>query len=1091
MNTTPNSDSTPDKPSPDPAEKPTSQGPDAAVKSGKQEKPADEPKKQDDLPEREPLTPEFVEDEALRGDFMLRWAMVLLALLIGCTAISTTQTLVHVKSGQYTLDNFLPARTGIYSATADDRPWHNLSWLFDVMLAGVYALGGGIGLSIFKALIAAAIFWNIVHTNRKDVSTWWGTICAGLALIVAHRQLTARPEIVTLLGLAVTLRLLHRWREERQTKYLKGLAVVFLLWSNMDPGMFYGLAALVFYAVGETAGNWLGYSGLDNDTHRKHLWLAVGGCVAVTLLNPFGWHALLAPVVRYAAEYPALQDYYPLLGRVNYVQLQYFPVWQPQFWETLDPAAIAGLVLATAALISFVLNFRRLDFGDFVLWLAFVALACIATHEFAAAAVVSAVLATLNAQEWYQHTFRQTYSVETSELVFSRGGRAVTVLAMFGLAYLSISGLWGRLQTRTGIGLDPNLQGAIESFDEELKESFDDRPFNFVLWQGDVLVWTGKKPFIDSRLPLYAGTGEDDLIAVHKQCREQLMKAADPGSKGRAWKPTLDRFKITHVVPRLDTRIVKRDANYGLFFTLLQSTDWQLSRFGATSAVFYRTDRDDGEYRSFLNKDRTDFVKDAFRTSSKDPEVRIDWARGRTFTERWLSRPLDATPNSVERAQNYRVLMEAAGTGRFPRMESAIATDPASLIAAFAHLVIRNANAGLERSPQNADAFRYLGRAYYLLEQVEQNAVLQGPGALIARPGQNPSLTPYARVARRAVRQRRYRQAAAALQQALTISPDDVTTWQWLADTQAFNNKYDLAVTSYERCIELMDRQGDPSKFAQAQRDAYVQIKKRFQKVVNAVRKSVEQNTKDLGTDNESREKRYNAARYAEQSGCVLLAIETIEEDREMIDLDPEITYFYVGLLQQAGRARDASEQLDQLEPRLEDRPRTTAWRELEAFSALTRADYAKAERTWKLTAEELESQRFQEIMMTLPFTMRTPAALSRRRLPGLWVTEQTAGLASALHQIPFQIAIRKMQIALTQLETGHPQRAAEPFREMVNSAPDSPLRRLGGLYLNLLTGEKLPPQPAAKAAKKKTTMPPSPKPKTSVRPPVVAPKPR
>src|SRR6058998_1513492 len=42
------------------------------------------------LPEWEPLTPELVEDEAIRGDFMLRWAMVLLALLIGCRQIVET-----------------------------------------------------------------------------------------------------------------------------------------------------------------------------------------------------------------------------------------------------------------------------------------------------------------------------------------------------------------------------------------------------------------------------------------------------------------------------------------------------------------------------------------------------------------------------------------------------------------------------------------------------------------------------------------------------------------------------------------------------------------------------------------------------------------------------------------------------------------------------------------------------------------------------------------------------------------------------------------------------------------------------------------
>ncbi|HAW29396.1 MAG TPA: hypothetical protein DCY03_14950, partial [Planctomycetaceae bacterium] len=53
------------------------------------------------LPEWEPLTPELVEDEAIRGDFMLRWAAILLACLFAATYISDTETLVHVKTGQY------------------------------------------------------------------------------------------------------------------------------------------------------------------------------------------------------------------------------------------------------------------------------------------------------------------------------------------------------------------------------------------------------------------------------------------------------------------------------------------------------------------------------------------------------------------------------------------------------------------------------------------------------------------------------------------------------------------------------------------------------------------------------------------------------------------------------------------------------------------------------------------------------------------------------------------------------------------------------------------------------------------------------
>src|SRR6185369_9404755 len=88
------------------------------------------------VPEYEPLTPELVEEEAIRGDFVLKWAVVLLAFLLGSTRIGETPTLVHVKSGQYMASHgLLPPRTDVFSYTANEHAWVNLSWGFDLLAA--------------------------------------------------------------------------------------------------------------------------------------------------------------------------------------------------------------------------------------------------------------------------------------------------------------------------------------------------------------------------------------------------------------------------------------------------------------------------------------------------------------------------------------------------------------------------------------------------------------------------------------------------------------------------------------------------------------------------------------------------------------------------------------------------------------------------------------------------------------------------------------------------------------------------------------------------------------------------------------------
>ena len=90
-----------------------------------------------DLPEYEPLTPELVEEEALRADFMLRWAVVLLALMLGCTRVTETISLVRIRTGEYLAGHgWLPPRTDVFSYTALDHAWVNLGWLADLLLAG-------------------------------------------------------------------------------------------------------------------------------------------------------------------------------------------------------------------------------------------------------------------------------------------------------------------------------------------------------------------------------------------------------------------------------------------------------------------------------------------------------------------------------------------------------------------------------------------------------------------------------------------------------------------------------------------------------------------------------------------------------------------------------------------------------------------------------------------------------------------------------------------------------------------------------------------------------------------------------------------
>jgi hypothetical protein len=104
---------------------------------------SDERDLEDELPEEEPLTPEMVEEEAVRGDFMLRWAVVGLAVLMGFTQINDTKPLVLIQSGDYMrAHGLLPPRTDVFSLTMAEKPAPNVSWLFDHVVSLCWAMGG-------------------------------------------------------------------------------------------------------------------------------------------------------------------------------------------------------------------------------------------------------------------------------------------------------------------------------------------------------------------------------------------------------------------------------------------------------------------------------------------------------------------------------------------------------------------------------------------------------------------------------------------------------------------------------------------------------------------------------------------------------------------------------------------------------------------------------------------------------------------------------------------------------------------------------------------------------------------------------------
>ena len=961
------------------------------------------------LPEWEPLTPELVEDEAIRGDFVIRWAIVGLALLFGFAPITDTRTLVHLKSGQYMASHgFLPGVNDVFSYTASDRRWVNLSWMFDLVSAGIYSLAGGIGLSILQAVLAAVAFGLLANTYHREIRSWWGSVCAGLALLVCYPCFTVQPELITLVGIAAVLWLTLEAEESRQPRFLWMTVAVIWIWAQFDIRAFLGWMLLMSFALGETLRR-----GEDAASRRALAWRVALAAFAVCVIHPCLWETWLSPVRLFAMDYPALRQVFPKPGPV---ELAFFPITFPGFWTSINHGSIAAIVLFVATIVSLILNRERLHPGHVIAVLVFNLLGGIATHELSAASIVNCVVCTLNAQAWYRHRFGQVYSIQWRELLFSRGGRAVTVLCYFVLAWLVISGrIEGPAGRRTGMGFHENLQVQMDSYHQIVTEDgkprmLDDRPFHFVARQGDLLIWTGQKSFIDTRASLFAGSGERDLIGLHDRTRRAMQQKRTMVGSGEPdiWKATFAKYQLTHTIPRLSGPIPAPD--YISFGDLLSnSSDWALTDLTASAAVFYHVSNQPAA-NEYIAGRRIDFVKLAFQTATKAEETVRECARGATLSDSLFSLRRPRYPAGIQLAAHYLQLSGASGNIS-PQIRSACAL-----------LAVRSATEGLRDDSNSSDGYRMLGLAYQILDRIESNVMTQAGGRWFSSI--------------------RYNETLAALQQAALLSPDDSLARGDLFAMFERNQRGDLALDAIKHIKRI--RGPITAKSSEADRNQRTQLvnaELSLEETLSKIESHVQQQLQG-GAD------RFQTAATAYQAGAVLLAIRTLEEEPIYVEENPLAKNALGTWLIEAGRIQDGLNTLEQVS----SQRNIPGWRDAMATSVLVNANYAVAQQLWTEQLDEAVSGGTQRLLQSLPFVTLSPGWMGSEQYPFTHV----AAADEMVGRFRAETAGLKFQIAQIQLEQGDVAGAKASLQSIMETQPTSPIRPLVKFYLESLTGKKI-----------------------------------
>jgi hypothetical protein len=315
--------------------------------------------------------------------------LVVLGLLSGCERIWESDIFWHLTAGQWMLHHHILPGADIWSVDPTGRIV-NVYWLFQLIVAGLHAVGGFAALSAMKSLLLGAIAFVLARSVPAASRSAAAIAVLTLTLVAVQIRTLARPEAFTFLYLVTVLWILESVRLGAPRRRLWGLVPIMVLWVNMHSLYVLGLVVIWTGVVGA----WLQerITARERPAERarpaaerfdvRAAWIPAIAATLVCLVTPEPIPILLHPYVLWRQASGALPTY-----AEGFAEL--IPAWKdpasPEVWMA------AALVLAAA--FGIVRQRRRLVPAH-VLWLAvFAYLGLTAFRNLALAALVAGGIA--------------------------------------------------------------------------------------------------------------------------------------------------------------------------------------------------------------------------------------------------------------------------------------------------------------------------------------------------------------------------------------------------------------------------------------------------------------------------------------------------------------------------------------------------------------------------------------------------------------------------------------------------------------------------------------------------------------------------
>jgi hypothetical protein len=265
------------------------------------------------------MRPDFARKVGTLRRLILLTLPYLIPLLYAINPIIDPDIWWHLRTGQWIVDHGTVPSVDPFSTYGAGRAWVVYSWLFEVIVYGLYRAFGLVGIvlctTLFSLLIAVALHRLIHRFPLPFVGEILLITCgfAALGLVFSN----PRPWLFTTLLFVVELDLLLVARRSGNSRYLWLLPPIFVLWANAHIQFSYGLFLLGLATVEPLIDKLFPYSSTRTVVQRVpfyQLLQVLIVCIAATFATPYHVHVYsnLLDFIRETGFFRVITDMQPL-----------------------------------------------------------------------------------------------------------------------------------------------------------------------------------------------------------------------------------------------------------------------------------------------------------------------------------------------------------------------------------------------------------------------------------------------------------------------------------------------------------------------------------------------------------------------------------------------------------------------------------------------------------------------------------------------------------------------------------------------------------------------------------------------------------